>query len=228
MKAIQAEGLTKRYGETLALDSLDLSIDPGEVYGIELCAVGGTHNVVGQQTWLPDHPSSFPKGLAATRNSGTTFPPSSPITPTYDTDVPWIEFGVAVSGTPAPHSPETRYFATAGSTTTIIPSWCNYIDRIGLGGGGGGNGPFGASLKGGNSGNWSTDTLTRGVDIPTATVILNITIGAGGAKSIGGIGAPPGSDGTSTTVTATGAPTLTATGGSGGGTGTTSGTRPRQ
>jgi ABC-2 type transport system ATP-binding protein len=33
MTAIQAEGLTKRYGETLALDSLDLSIEPGEVYG---------------------------------------------------------------------------------------------------------------------------------------------------------------------------------------------------
>jgi ABC-2 type transport system ATP-binding protein len=33
LKAIQAEGLTKRYGETLALDSLDLSIEPGEVYG---------------------------------------------------------------------------------------------------------------------------------------------------------------------------------------------------
>jgi len=33
MKDIQAEGLTKRYGETLALDSLDLSIEPGEVYG---------------------------------------------------------------------------------------------------------------------------------------------------------------------------------------------------
>jgi ABC-2 type transport system ATP-binding protein len=31
--AIRAEGLTKRYGETLALDSLDLSIEPGEVYG---------------------------------------------------------------------------------------------------------------------------------------------------------------------------------------------------
>jgi len=33
LKAIQAEGLSKRYGETLALDSLDLSIEPGEVYG---------------------------------------------------------------------------------------------------------------------------------------------------------------------------------------------------
>jgi ABC-2 type transport system ATP-binding protein len=32
-RPIQAEGLTKRYGETLALDSLDLSIEPGEVYG---------------------------------------------------------------------------------------------------------------------------------------------------------------------------------------------------
>jgi polyether ionophore transport system ATP-binding protein len=31
--AIRAEGLTKRYGGTLALDSLDLSIEPGEVYG---------------------------------------------------------------------------------------------------------------------------------------------------------------------------------------------------
>ena len=32
-RPIQAEGLTKRYGETLALDALDLSIEPGEVYG---------------------------------------------------------------------------------------------------------------------------------------------------------------------------------------------------
>jgi len=30
---IHAEGLTKRYGSTLALDALDLSIAPGEVYG---------------------------------------------------------------------------------------------------------------------------------------------------------------------------------------------------
>ena len=32
-RPIQAEGLTKRYGETLALDGLDLSIEPDEVYG---------------------------------------------------------------------------------------------------------------------------------------------------------------------------------------------------
>ena len=32
-RPIQAESLTKRYGETLALDGLDLSIEPGEVYG---------------------------------------------------------------------------------------------------------------------------------------------------------------------------------------------------
>ena len=32
-KPIQAEGLSKRYGETLALDGLDLAIEPGEVYG---------------------------------------------------------------------------------------------------------------------------------------------------------------------------------------------------
>ena len=31
--AIRTEGLTKRYGETLALDSLDLSVAAGEVYG---------------------------------------------------------------------------------------------------------------------------------------------------------------------------------------------------
>jgi ABC-2 type transport system ATP-binding protein len=31
--AIRTEGLTKRYGETLALDSLDLSVEVGEVYG---------------------------------------------------------------------------------------------------------------------------------------------------------------------------------------------------
>ncbi len=33
MDAIRAEGLTKRYGATLALDRLDLSIQAGEVYG---------------------------------------------------------------------------------------------------------------------------------------------------------------------------------------------------
>ncbi|MGE5407276.1 MAG: ATP-binding cassette domain-containing protein [Syntrophothermus sp.] len=31
--ALRADGLSKRYGETLALDSLDLAIEPGEVYG---------------------------------------------------------------------------------------------------------------------------------------------------------------------------------------------------
>ena len=31
--AIRAEGLTKRYGDTLALDALDLEVMPGEVYG---------------------------------------------------------------------------------------------------------------------------------------------------------------------------------------------------
>jgi ABC-2 type transport system ATP-binding protein len=33
VSAIHAEGLTKRYGRTLALDRLDLNIEPGEVYG---------------------------------------------------------------------------------------------------------------------------------------------------------------------------------------------------
>ena len=33
MYAIYAHGLTKRYGDTLALDRLDLAIAPGEVYG---------------------------------------------------------------------------------------------------------------------------------------------------------------------------------------------------
>jgi ABC-2 type transport system ATP-binding protein len=33
MEAILAESLSKRYGETLALDGLDLAVQPGEVYG---------------------------------------------------------------------------------------------------------------------------------------------------------------------------------------------------
>jgi ABC-2 type transport system ATP-binding protein len=33
MSAISAAGLSKRYGETLALDALDLTVDEGEVYG---------------------------------------------------------------------------------------------------------------------------------------------------------------------------------------------------
>ena len=31
--AVQTEGLSKRYGETLALDALDLEVKAGEVYG---------------------------------------------------------------------------------------------------------------------------------------------------------------------------------------------------
>jgi ABC-2 type transport system ATP-binding protein len=33
MHAIHAQGLSKRYGDTLALDALDLAVAPGEVYG---------------------------------------------------------------------------------------------------------------------------------------------------------------------------------------------------
>ena len=33
MSAIRAVGLTKRYGDTLALDGLDLEVSEGEVYG---------------------------------------------------------------------------------------------------------------------------------------------------------------------------------------------------
>ena len=33
MAAIRTENLTKRYGTTLALDALDLAVEPGEVYG---------------------------------------------------------------------------------------------------------------------------------------------------------------------------------------------------
>jgi ABC-2 type transport system ATP-binding protein len=33
LSAIRTEGLTKRYSETLALDALELAVEPGEVYG---------------------------------------------------------------------------------------------------------------------------------------------------------------------------------------------------
>ena len=33
MHAVRTEGLTKRYGSTLALDALDLTVDEGEIYG---------------------------------------------------------------------------------------------------------------------------------------------------------------------------------------------------
>ena len=33
VEAIRTEGLTKRYGDTLALDALNLVVEPGEVYG---------------------------------------------------------------------------------------------------------------------------------------------------------------------------------------------------
>ncbi|HVN61390.1 MAG TPA: ATP-binding cassette domain-containing protein, partial [Gaiellaceae bacterium] len=33
MAAIRTEGLSKRYGDTVALDALELEVRPGEVYG---------------------------------------------------------------------------------------------------------------------------------------------------------------------------------------------------
>jgi hypothetical protein len=191
-----------------------ISVKAGEVYGIELCVVGsGTYNVVGQQNSAPNHPIIYPANLSATRNSATTFPPAStPITPTYGTNVPFIEFGVKLTGTPAPHSPVTVLVSTSGTIT--VPDWSNYIDVIALGGGGGGQACGLVWGEGGKAGSWANTTLTRDTDIPRSTTVLNVTIGNGGAPGSGfGDG---GAAGTASTVSAAGMTTLSAAGGAGG------------
>jgi len=47
-----------------------INVSPAETYALEFAMVGsGTYNMVGQSSWVPDHPTLLPKRLAASRNA---------------------------------------------------------------------------------------------------------------------------------------------------------------
>ena len=85
--AIHTERLTKRYGETLALDSLDLDVTPGEVYGY--LGPNGAGKTTTIRLLLGLHrPTERPRGalrhrrLARSRAPPTAASPTSPASPT--------------------------------------------------------------------------------------------------------------------------------------------------
>lgn len=178
----------------------DISTHPGEVYAVELAVTGsGTYQIVGQDhSWMPDHPTVFPKQLAAFRNnanSGT--PPSSILSASVGystTTTPW--FGMGVDSGAGFHAPVTQSYPTAGPDTYMIPTWAKYIDIILMGGGGCGQygGAFYTNGQGGSGGVWNATTVTMGVDIPVTTTSITMNVGAGSTGSGGG----------ATTVSATG------------------------
>lgn len=165
-----------------------IAVQAGEVYGIELAIRGaGTHNVAGAATWIPDQ-TVFPRRFSSLRNSGTSAPPAT-LTPSYTTNVPFIEFGVSASDVALPHAATTFQFATPGTTSYPVPDWANFVDRIVLGGPGGGHqgGTWGIGGSGGEAAVWVSDTLARGTDFTGATS-LTTAVGAGGTAGVGGNG----------------------------------------
>jgi hypothetical protein len=191
-----------------------INVEAGSVFGIEIAVRGtGTHNIAGSTSWLPEHPSVYPKKLSAVRNSGTTGPPTSILEPAvvYSSSVPFIEFGVSADLVAIPHSPVLNYFNTAGSLSFPIPAWVNHVEVVAIGGGGGGHvgGTWGIAGEGGDNGPWAVATWVRGTDY-TGSPSISITVGAGG----GGGGSSPGGHGGSSIASITGH-TVTAVGGAG-------------
>lgn len=165
-----------------------ISVLPGDVFGIEIAIRGaGTHLIGGAASGLPDQ-TVFPRRYSSVRNSGTSAPPST-LTPSYGTNVPFVEFGVTASNVPLPHSPDIQMFSVAGSSSYPIPDWANFVDRVMLPGGGGGHqgGTWGIGGAGGDVGAWAWDTLERDVHF-SAGMSLTTAVGAGGSAGVGGNG----------------------------------------
>jgi hypothetical protein len=181
-----------------------INVAPGEVYGVELTVIGsGTHSVAGQATWLPNHPTVYPKNLAAVRNSGTSAPPATIASASvvYSTNVPFIELGISASGVGADHH-EDETIQFVGDDSIPIPSWATEVDVIALGGGGGGGGGIllGLDGNGGEAGKWATTVWQRGTHF-TGSASIAFTIGVGGAPGTGGpISSTNGAAGTDTVI----------------------------
>lgn len=185
-----------------------IQTEPGEVYGIEVAIRGtGTHNIAGAPSWLADQ-TVYPRRYSSVRDSGTSAAPSN-YTPTYGTNVAFIEFGVSASDVAIPHAPQLQQINTSQSYP--IPDWANFVDRIAVGGGGAGHvgGTWGISGKGGEAGIWASDTRSKASGHFTTGQSVTITIPAAAAGGSGN-----GADGGNVTAALNGN-TLSATGGQG-------------
>lgn len=198
-----------------------LAVEASDVLGaeIEVRTGAGTHSLVAQATWLPDHPTVHPKRMAATRNPGGAAPPDTIDSGdvTYTGDVPWIEFGISTGATGDAHEPTLTQLTAVGTYTTPIPSWADFLDVVCLGGGGGGHsgGSWPIYGEGGDAGDWASDTWERGVDFDDAVTTVSITIGAAASGGTSAIGDNNGHTGADAVASITGH-TVTGGGGTGG------------
>ena len=147
--------------------------------------------------------------------------PSQIAAPTYSQDVPWLALSSETGGTTGVYAPQTTNYPDVGTFQFLLPAWAVYVDLIGIGGGGAGQGELLANEGvGGAAGSWNATVLTvgnTGTDIP-AGAIITVTVGSGGS------GPTPyftdGNSGTATTFSWTDASstphTLTCAGGAGG------------
>lgn len=198
---------------TLPADQ-EIAAVAGDVYGTELVPIGsGTHNIVGQSTWLPDHPSVYPKRMGAHRdNSGGATPPDTVASASvaYTSTIPWVELAIK-SGDVSEYTHNPLAMQLVAGAVIPIPDWANLVDYIILGGGGGGyEGHFAQPGKGGLGGSWAVGTWVRDTHFSGTGTSVTAVIGAGG---IGGSGA--GDNGGDTTVSIPGY-TVTGAGGAGG------------
>jgi hypothetical protein len=112
---------------------------------------------------------------------------------------------LSATAIPAYTPPQSDTFSTVGTYTYTIPTWCDLIDVVMIGGGKGGqNGTFGNAGEGGQAAAWLSTTLERGIDIPRSTAQITGSVGAAGAANAG--------NGGNSTATATGMTTRTANG----------------
>lgn len=217
IKGLLTGGAGPPFPVTYSLPTPTAVLEPGTIVGIEMVVrgTGAQHNVAGGQTWLQDQ-VVYPRRWSSVRDSSTTLAPSS-ITPVYSNNVPAVEIAVSASPISLPHSPVSTPLLAPGTYSIPIPNWVNFIDLIGIGGGGGGQATGFNLGEGGDAGVWNGVTLTRGTHIPTGTTTLNIVIAA---LAIGGDGGgplgDPGAAGGNAVVTATGMTTFTCLGGAGG------------
>lgn len=180
---------------------LDTPVDQkaGETYAYELVPVGGTHSVRGISTTddIPDHPFAQVVGLAATRDNTST-PNSPPSTIAKASvvrsgNIPWIETAIDTGNGVGYYDPIGDYVTESG--TVPIPSWCNFVDVVAVGGAGGGQ--MGLTLgfhgESGSPGLYKSATWQRGIHFGDDAV-MTFTKGVGGPG--GRIGHDDGENGT--------------------------------
>lgn len=107
---------------------------------------------------------------------------------TYTDRLPLIELAISLDGAGANyHAPQLYQFTSSG--TQAIPSWCNTIRAVPLGGGGGGYTPTSYSEAyghGGYAGDFGSGTWVRGVDFDDTVTSVSYTVGNGGGTASAG------------------------------------------